>query len=124
MPELSLIVEMADFFDTSVDALLGYERKDNRLEVTLQRALELLEYFRFLLVQNTDPEVSEITIYGGMAEVYLALGEGEEAVELLKRYNAGGIYNDLIGLSLASNCNRPDNTNLFYRMQFSRMSRL
>ena len=31
-PELALIVEMADFFDTSVDALLGYELKDNRLE--------------------------------------------------------------------------------------------
>ena len=31
-PELPLIVEMADFFDTSVDALLGYEMKDNRLE--------------------------------------------------------------------------------------------
>ena len=31
VPELALIVEMADFFDTSVDALLGYEMKDNRL---------------------------------------------------------------------------------------------
>ena len=30
-PELPLIVEMADFFDTSVDALLGYVLKDNRL---------------------------------------------------------------------------------------------
>lgn len=31
-PELPLIVEMADFFDTSVDALLGYALKDNRLK--------------------------------------------------------------------------------------------
>lgn len=28
-PELSLIMEMADFFDISVDVLLGYEMKDN-----------------------------------------------------------------------------------------------
>ena len=32
IPELELIIQMADFFDTSVDVLLGYEVKDNRLE--------------------------------------------------------------------------------------------
>lgn len=37
MPELRLIVELADFFDTSVDALLGYEMKDNRLDATIAR---------------------------------------------------------------------------------------
>ncbi len=37
VPELPLIVEMADFFDCSVDALLGYEMKDNRLQATEQR---------------------------------------------------------------------------------------
>ncbi len=37
VPELALIVEMADFFDTSVDALLGYEMKDNRLAATEAR---------------------------------------------------------------------------------------
>ncbi len=37
VPELPLIVEMADFFDTSVDALLGYELKDNRLDETVGR---------------------------------------------------------------------------------------
>lgn len=30
-PELSTVMELADFFDTSVDVLLGYELKDNRL---------------------------------------------------------------------------------------------
>lgn len=42
-PELPLIVEMADFFDTSVDALLGYELKDNRLETVESR---LWQYHR------------------------------------------------------------------------------
>ena len=40
-PELGLILEMADFFDTSVDVLLGYEMRDNRLEATISRLWEL-----------------------------------------------------------------------------------
>lgn len=36
-PELSMLMEIADFFDTSVDALLGYEMKDNGLKTTLDR---------------------------------------------------------------------------------------
>ena len=48
-PELGLIMEMADFFDVSVDVLLGYEMKDNRLEATVKR---LSAYKR--LDQNTD----------------------------------------------------------------------
>ena len=42
-PELPLIVEMADFFDTSVDALLGYALKDNRLKAIESR---LWQYHR------------------------------------------------------------------------------
>ena len=118
-PELATILELADFFDTSVDALLGYEMKDNRLQATverlrrcrdeqdragfaeaekalkkypnsfdvvygsallytmfgaetkekplLHRALELLESSRLLLAQNTDPQISEATVYGKTA---------------------------------------------------------
>ena len=36
-PELNLLVEIADFFDTSVDVLLGYRIKDNRLDSALER---------------------------------------------------------------------------------------
>ena len=35
LPELNLLVETADFFDTSVDALLGYKMNDNRLDSAL-----------------------------------------------------------------------------------------
>lgn len=152
-PELSLIVEMADFFDTSVDVLLGYEMKDNRLESCvrrlkdyrheknpaglaeaekalkkyphifeivhesatmyrlfgienrnrdyLRRALELQEEVRTLLPQNTDPEIGEISVYGELAEIYLALDEYEKALDILKKHNASGLYNDLIGLALS-----------------------
>ena len=37
LPELRLIMEMADFFDVSVDALLGYRMKDNQLNATVER---------------------------------------------------------------------------------------
>lgn len=153
IPELELIIQMADFFDTSVDVLLGYEVKDNRLEATVKRlqeyrrnkdwdglaevekalrkyphsfqivnesaalyrafgfdsgdkalfrrALELLERSRLLLSQNEDPQISEETIYGRIAETYLGLGETDKAIELWKAHNAGGQYSHKIGNNLA-----------------------
>ena len=41
VPELDLIVGMADLFDTSVDVLIGYQIKDNSMESTVQRLREL-----------------------------------------------------------------------------------
>lgn len=37
MPELSMLVQLANFFDTSVDALIGYEIKDNRRKAAIER---------------------------------------------------------------------------------------
>ena len=39
-PDLSLLVALADFFDTSVDVLLGYELRDNRESVIAERLQE------------------------------------------------------------------------------------
>ena len=155
LPELDLIVRMADFFDTSVDVLLGYEMKDNRLEATVKRlrelrrnkdragieeaekalkkyphsfkivyecatmyhgfgceggnkslhlrALELIEQAILLLPQNEDPEISEQTLYGKMAETYWGLDEEEKAIALWKAHNAGGMYNCKLGQILAQN---------------------
>ena len=159
VPELDLIVQMADFFDTSVDVLLGYEMKDNHLEATVKRlqeyrrkkdmtgiaeaekalkkyphsfkivyessviyrafgvesgdkklyrrSLELLDQCLLLLPQNADPEISEQTLYGKMAETYLGLNETDKAIDLLKSHNAGGLYSHRIGHALA-NCERTD----------------
>ena len=41
-PELTMIMAMADFFDTSVDVLLGYEMKDNRLQASVERLKQYL----------------------------------------------------------------------------------
>ena len=159
VPDLELIVQMADFFDTSVDVLLGYKIKDNSLDATVKRlqeyrrkkdrnglseaekalkkypnsfrivkecaviyrafgieskdrdlfrrALELLEKSRLLISQNEDPEISEETLYGKMAETYLGLGEADKSIELWKAHNAGGLYNHNIGHVLAV-CERAD----------------
>ena len=37
VPELDMIVRMADFFDSSVDALLGYRMQDNNLDAAMNR---------------------------------------------------------------------------------------
>ncbi|MBQ7875206.1 MAG: helix-turn-helix transcriptional regulator, partial [Oscillospiraceae bacterium] len=37
VPELGLIMELADFFETSVDALLGYRMQDNSIKNTVDR---------------------------------------------------------------------------------------
>lgn len=41
-PDINLIVELADLFDTSVDVLLGYEVKDNKQAATITRLKEYL----------------------------------------------------------------------------------
>lgn len=42
-PELPLILEIADFFDTSLDVLIGFEARDNRVE-TLASRLRKMTY--------------------------------------------------------------------------------
>ena len=159
IPDLTLIIEMADFFDTSVDVLLGYIVKDNRIEATvkrlqeyrrskdwdelaeaekalkkyphsfrivresealysafgfetgnkdaLRRSLELLRQALLLLDQNEDPQISEQTLYAKMAWAYLGLEEEEKGIDLLKKNNAGGLYNAKIGHVLAA-CERTE----------------
>lgn len=41
LPELPMLVQLADFFDTSVDALIGYTIKGNRRDATLARLMDL-----------------------------------------------------------------------------------
>ena len=153
VPDLEQIIQMADFFDFSVDMLLDFELKDNRLESTVKRlqehcrlkdrkglaeaekalkkyphsfqiiiesapcyralgfdsgdkalfyrTLEFLEQSRLLLKQNKDPQISEQTIYGRIAQTYLGLDETDKAIELWKAHNAGGQYSHEIGNTLA-----------------------
>ena len=162
VPELSYILEMADLFGVSVDALVGYrirsgaaddlaerihalqreknypeaaaeaektlvrypnyfrlvyrcgemyqlmglETKDRR---ALERAVELLTHTVALLPQNTDPEISEATIWAEVAQCLFCLNRREEGIELLKKYNHGGVHNSTIGMQYAvSDTHKPE----------------
>lgn len=73
-PELSTIMELADFFDTSVDVLLGYEPKDNSLRATAER---LKKY------QSDKDEA-------GLAEAEKALKKYPNSFEIV--FNAAGLF--------------------------------
>ena len=62
----------------------------------ISHSIELLERSVPLLYQNTDPEISEVSIRNFIAQSYILLGNTEKALEILKKYNAGGINNALI----------------------------
>ena len=154
LPEIPMLMELADFFDLSVDALLGYRLRSNdrksvseRLKVlrredrydeglaeaekALQkfpntftvvyecaklfemaggtrkdkamqrRALDLLTHAIRLLPQNSDPQVSEMSLRLDMANVLLDMEDWERALALFKENNACGLLDDQIGCLLA-----------------------
>ncbi len=160
VPELQVIIKLADFFDTSVDVLLGYKTRNNNLDAIadrlntyirngdpaalseaekalkkypnsftvvhgcaeiyyvfgaerhdtdyLRRALELYEQALLLISQNTGSYVSEYTIYGNIGGIYTLLGEAEKGVEILKKHNTGGMFDEEIGGTLALFLNRAE----------------
>lgn len=96
IPELGLIVDMADFFDVSVDALLGYQMKDNHADSALKR---ISEYTR---TRNKEALVeaekalkkypNSFEVVHSCAKTYLIFGSGghketdlRRALELLKQ---------------------------------------
>ncbi len=159
-PELKLIMELADFFDSSVDVLLGYEMKDNSVGATIgrlyeyinnsdiagieeaekalvkypnnftvvylsatlnlvmsgaylekkysKRAYELFEKALLLIDQNTLSYVSDMTLYNLMSQAKMMSGEAEEGVEILKKHNKEGAFNDIIGFALSAYCKKHD----------------
>lgn len=160
VPELAMLVELAELFGVSVDALIGYAFRDGRRNALverlkgylhhredpralpevekalrrypndfailyysaenyrlwgicsenaahLQRARELYGRACLLISQNTDPEISEISLWQGMADIEIALGRPEEGVRLLQAHNPCRINHPLIGQTLAGDCNDP-----------------
>ena len=154
LPEIPMLMELADFFDLSVDALLGYQlrandrksivermkrlRRENNYdegiaeaEKALQkfpntfsvvyecaklfemaglkrqdkkmqsRSLDLLSHAIRLLSQNSDPEISEMSLRLDMANVLLDMEDWERALALFKENNACGLLDDQIGCLLA-----------------------
>ncbi|MBR1860608.1 MAG: helix-turn-helix transcriptional regulator [Lachnospiraceae bacterium] len=173
VPELGLIIEMADYFDSSVDALLGYKIKDGRQEVFKERlrnylsqkdfsgiddvrmavkkyphsfeiiykcakfymlfglersdkellrtALELFEKSLSLLSQNSDPDITEMSITENISRCYLGLNETRKAVELLKKNNSLGYFDPEIGYQLSSSLNEYDEGEKYLIKALNRM---
>lgn len=159
-PELNLITEMADLFEVSIDALIGYRFRNNDREAVIarlkqyfhesgsgdifadvekalkrypncfevvyrsarlyqmrgfarsdtayaRRALNLYRQACLLIGQNTDPEISEVSIRREMAEAHFTLGEYGAGIELLKKYDPCRCNHAIIGQILAADCGDP-----------------
>ena len=159
-PDVGMVVELAVFFETSVDVLLGYDWRGNSMgdavarikalrnqkrfdeasaeterallkypncfDVVMQgavmyclkgverhddracrRSLELSERSLELIGQNTDEHINEWTIRNNIAEIYLMLGQPDEAIRRMKANNAEGLNNGPIGITLADQ-HKPD----------------
>ena len=88
-PELNMLVEMADFFDTSVDVLLGYRIKDNRLDSALERINSYCQTLDPTAITEAEKILGKYphsfrAVYG-CAEVYLAYGASNHDPKQLRR---------------------------------------
>lgn len=161
IPDLTLIIEMAGFFETSIDVLIGYQwhsdsisqiiermrqlrnekkfddasleaekalqKYPNHFEITYQsaiqymlrgmesecrkssqRALELFERALELIGQNTDHSINEWTLRNHIADVYVFLGQYDEAIKRMKENNVEGLNNGHIGFTIATALHQPD----------------
>ena len=122
VPELSLIMELADFFEISVDALLGYKLRDNSAKETAER-LRIIRskkdyenaFSETEKAVQKFPNNFDIIYQGGSLLYFLGLEKGDKKIvlkakELLEHalalvdqphaHNIGksDIYNDLSGI--------------------------
>ena len=81
-------------------AVAGIELKHTQY---INRCIELLERSILLLSQNTDPAISEVSIQNEIAQSYIVLGKTEKGIEILKKYNVGGVHDSLIAITYAGN---------------------
>ena len=166
MPEIKLIMEIADFFEISVDTLLGYEQQNGNVENRIQRICQcilekdyeegasevektlkkypnnfnvtyagamlyrmkfleekceeamiksnqLFEKAISLLYQNTEKSINEVTILNHMASNYLAAGDIEKGLELLKQNNICNINSGQIGYIYTVELNKPEEAEIY-----------
>lgn len=76
--------------------MAGFELKDEKY---IRRSIELFGHSILLLSQNTDPDISEAAIQSGIAQGYIALGQTDKGLEILKKYNVCGVHDPLIALT-------------------------
>ena len=89
VPELDLIVEMADFFDTSVDVLLGYRINDNRLDSTVNRMYAYSRTLNEAGILEAEKALAKyphsFKVVFACADLFLAYGANNHDPRLLRR---------------------------------------
>ena len=50
---------------------------------------------------NTDTTIDEATLYGEISQIHIAMGQNKKGIELYRKYNSGGRYNEKLCYSLA-----------------------
>ena len=88
-PELNLLVKIADFFDTSVDVLLGYRIRDNRLESSMERINAYCQSFDPAAISEAEMVLCKYphsfrAVYG-CAKVFSVYGAGSHDPQQLRR---------------------------------------
>jgi tetratricopeptide (TPR) repeat protein len=86
-------------------AVGGRERKSSK---ECHRAIELYEQALEMLSQNTNPNIGDIGIRREMANLYIAMGEAEKGISILRKSNIRGINDAVIGYALASVSHKPE----------------
>ena len=94
----------------------GYEQKDKKASF---RALELFDRACSLIGQNTDENISELSIRRQMARLHLSLGHADTCVDMLKKYNVCGINNAMIGMVLADCQHQPEEAIVYLGKAFA-----
>ena len=81
-------------------AAAGIERSEEKF---LYRCIALLERAVLLLSQNTAPEISEVSIQTQIAQCHIVLGKTKKGIDILKKYNVGGVHDALIAIAMTGN---------------------
>ncbi len=82
IPELSMLVEMADFFEISMDVLLGYKVKDNRITAIGERLREYCRVGNREALTEAEKALKKypnsFEVVHGCAQVYTFFGIGSK----------------------------------------------
>ncbi len=172
VPDILLILQMAELFDQSTDALLGYEWKSRNLDNAIariraagkeknyrlasteaetalrkypnhfeivycaaemyseqakhlqedtcaQKAIALYTHACELLSQNKDYTISVVSIMRKVAQLYLCIGDSDEALRILKQHNVCGINDSMIGMLIGNYRQAPDEAQEYLGRAFS-----
>ena len=119
-PELGMIVSIADFFDTSMDVLLGYRVKDNRADALMKRLADDCRVRNREALAEAEKALKKypnsFEVVHGCAQVYAFFGVGskdhaeskralelyEQALLLISQNNDPRINEQTISSEMAS----------------------